>query len=156
MANAAAEDAGLAAQAGGGAPELLAQVREIAAADVGEFDVLEVVPEALVERVELGRVAGQLDEPQPPGGARRKEVLDRLGAMDGGAIPEDQQLAGEVREQVLQEAHHVSTPDRLVLHLQQQLPGAGHGADDGEMVTGQAHAQRGRLSPWGIRPHRSG
>ena len=63
MTNAAAENAGLAAQAGSGATEFLSQVREIEAADVGEFDVLEVVRQALVELVELGRVAGQLDEP---------------------------------------------------------------------------------------------
>jgi hypothetical protein len=32
-------------------------VRGVRAADVGELDVLEVLPDALVERVEVGRVA---------------------------------------------------------------------------------------------------
>ncbi len=117
MADAAVEDTRLAAQASDGLAEFLAQVLGIGAADVGELDVLEVVPHPLVQRVEIGRVAGELHQAQAAGGTRGEEILYGPGAVDGRAIPQDQQLPRNLRQQVVEEAHHVGSPESVVLHL---------------------------------------
>ncbi len=78
--------------------ELLAQVALVSTTDVGELAVLEEVPDALVQRVEIRCVARQVFQLQPPGSPVGEEVLDRLATMNGRAIPQDEQLAGDLRQ----------------------------------------------------------
>ncbi|HET9110396.1 MAG TPA: hypothetical protein VFN78_06210, partial [Ktedonobacterales bacterium] len=66
------------------------QLRQVAAAPIGQFDTLEIVPDALVG-VEFGGVAGQLLQVQALDCAPTQEVLDRLATMNRRAIPDDQQ-----------------------------------------------------------------
>ena len=94
------------AESGGGEPEVAAEVREGLAAEVPQLDVLEVAPDALV-RVQVRGVAGERLQADALGPAGGQEVLDRLAAMDRRAVPEDQELAGDVAEQVLEEADDV-------------------------------------------------
>jgi hypothetical protein len=84
--DAAGDDVGPAAQALGGAVQLAAQVAQVGAADVGQLDVLGLLPHALVEGVEDGGAAGQLHEAQPRGCPSGEEGLDRRGEVDG-AVP---------------------------------------------------------------------
>jgi hypothetical protein len=60
MANAAADDVGLLAQALDRSVQLTAQVPQVGTADVGQFDVLEVLPDSLVERIEVRGIAREL------------------------------------------------------------------------------------------------
>ena len=64
------------------------QFREIVAADITQFEMLEIVPDPFV-RIEIGRVAGELLEVQPRRGPLGQEVAHRLRAVDRGAIPND-------------------------------------------------------------------
>src|SRR5688500_7309195 len=104
MTDARANEVGRAAQAADGRADLAAEMMQVRTADVAERDVLEVAPDALVERVAVGRVPGQWLQPQALGRAACQEVLDGLAAVDGCAVPDDEQRAGHVGEQVLEEA----------------------------------------------------
>src|SRR5881227_2818202 len=106
---------------------------ETLAADVTQLDALEVLPDALI-RVEVRGVAGELLQADAAGAALGQEVLDRLAAMDGSAIPDDQELAGDVAQEVLQEADDVRALVGMVLHQHEQAPRRGDAADDRQMV----------------------
>ena len=153
--HAALDDVSFMAQAGGGEAEVTSEVRQVLAADVAQLDVLEVVPDALV-RVEVRGVAGELLELDASGAAVGQEVFDRLAAMDRGAVPEDQELAGDVAEQVLEEADDVRALVRALLHVHQQPTGRGDAADDGQMITAQGEAEDRRLAARGVGPDGTG
>src|SRR6478735_4782457 len=102
--------------------------------------------------VEVWRVAGKLLQADALGAALSQEVLDRLAAMDRGAIPDDQQLAGDVAQQVLEEPHDVRALVGMVLHEHEQTTGRGDAADDGQMIAAQGQAEDGRLAPGRVRP----
>lgn len=82
------------AERGDGPTQLVPELVQGGAADVGEFDVLEVVPDALVEGIEVWGIARQGLEPEPSGSTTGEEVLDRLATVDGRAVPDDRQVAG--------------------------------------------------------------
>ena len=96
-------------------------------------------------RVELGRVGRQGLEAQALGRTLGQEVLDDLGAMEGRAVPDHQQRARDVSQQVLEEAHHVRAAQRVVAHLEQDATGRGHPANQGQVIAGEGH-----LPPWSI------
>jgi hypothetical protein len=104
-------------------------------------------------RVQLGRVGRQGLEVQALGRALGQEVLDDLGAMDGRAIPGHQQLARDLPQQVLEEAHHVGAAQGMVAHLQQDAASGRHAADQRQVIARQRHVQHGRLPVWGIGAH---
>ena len=70
-----------------------------------------------------------------------EERFDDPRPVDGGAVPDDQQLAGQVREQVAEEADDVGTAVGTLLDAQEELAGGGDGADGGEVVAGERDAQ---------------
>ena len=74
---------------------------------IGQFDALEIVPDALI-RIEIRRVAGQLLQMQALGARLAQEVLDGLAVMDRRAIPDDQELPRDLAQQHAQEAHAAS------------------------------------------------
>jgi hypothetical protein len=86
MADAGADNVGASAQPRGRGAQGAAEVGEVGAADVAQLDVLEVAPDALVEGIEVGGVAGQRLQVQARcvtaglgrGGEEREELLDRL------------------------------------------------------------------------------
>jgi hypothetical protein len=153
--NAALDDVPLVAEAGGSEPELASQMREILAADVAQLDVLEVGPDALVG-VQVRRVAGESLQLEAPGCPLGQEVLDRLATMDRGAVPQDQELAGKVPQQVLQEADDIRALVGLLLHLHQQPPVLGNAADDRQVIAAQRQAEDRRLAAWGVGPDGAG
>lgn len=155
LTHAALDDVALMPEASGSEAKLVSQVREGLAADVAQFDVLEVGPDALV-RVEVGGVAGELLQADASGAALGQEVLHRLAAMDRGAIPEHQELVGDLAEQVLQEADDVRALERVLLHVQQQPAVRGDAADDGQVVPAQGEAEDRRLAARGVGPDGTG
>ena len=149
MPDIATEPGGLVAEAGGGQADSDAQVGQITAAHVAEFDAFERVPEAL-GRVQLGRVGRQGFEVQALGRALGQEGLDHLRAMDGRAIPHHQQLARDVSQQVLEEKHHVGATQGMLAHLEQDAAGRGHPADQGQVIAREGYVQDGHLPAWGV------
>src|SRR5258706_13727791 len=78
------------------------------------------------------------------GGTAREVVLDRLATMDRRAIPDDEQLAGDLAQQHAQEAHDIGRVVGMVLRLQEQPPVGREPPDGGQMVMGQRHPQHRR------------
>jgi len=142
------------AEPGGGEAEVTSEMGEILAADVAQFDALEVVPDALVG-VEVRGVAGELFQADTASTALGQEVLDRLAAMDRSAVPDDQELAGDVAQEVLEEAHDIRALVGVVLHQHEQAPRRRDAADDGQVIAAQREAEDRRLPAWGVGPDRA-
>jgi hypothetical protein len=70
--------------------------------------------------------------------------------VDRGAIPDDQQLAGLLAEQVLEKADDIRASERALLHLEQQASGVGQPADHGQMVMGERRVHQWRLALRGV------
>src|SRR6266511_1621560 len=101
---------------------------QVGAADVTQFHVLEVCPDALV-RVQIGSVARQLLEAQSFGYTLGQEVFDGLTAMNRRTVPDHQQLARNVSQQMLEEADHLGATERVVLDAEQQSTARGDATD---------------------------
>lgn len=154
LGDAAAEHVSLVAQPLDGQPQFEPQLGKIGAAEVAEFDVLEIVPDPLVG-IEVRGVAGQLLQLEPRRRSLGKEVLDRLSAMNRRPIPNHQQLARNLAQQMLQKADDLRAAKRPLPHLQEEPTVVGEAADDGEMVTSTADPQDGRLAPWRVGAHQA-
>src|SRR6476620_9795227 len=87
-------------KAGNGEVELLVQLFEVVAHQVAHLDILEMVPAALVPRVEIGGIGRQRLQPDSAISAR-DELLDRDPAVNRRAVPDDQQSSTRSPEQVL-------------------------------------------------------
>ena len=155
LSDAALDDGPPVAEASGGEAEVAPQVWQVLAADVAQLDVLEVGPDALV-RVQVRGVAGELLQADASGAALGQEVLDRLPAVDRGAIPEHQELAGDAAEQMLQEADDVRALVGALLDQHQQPTRRGAAADDGQVVAAQRQPADGRLPARGVGPDGTG
>lgn len=90
--DAAAEDLALVAKPLDGQAQFEPQLVQIGTAEVAQFDVLEIVPDALVG-IQVRGVARQLLQLEPRRRPLRQEVLNGLGAMDRRPIPDHEQLA---------------------------------------------------------------
>ena len=124
----------LVAEASGGQTEVLVELIQIGTAHVPQFDAFEVSPDTLI-RVEIRGVARQLLKAQSFGSTLGQEVFDGLTAMDRRTIPEHQQLARHLSQQVPQEEHHLWIAEGVILDLQQQAAAGLDAADDRQMVT---------------------
>lgn len=134
---------------------MASEMGEVLAANVAQFDPLEVVPDALV-RIEVWGVAGELLQADAVGSTLGQEVLDRLATMDGSTIPDDQELAGNMSEQVLEEADDIRTLVRVVLHAHEQLTGRRDATDHGQMIAAQWETEDGCLATRGVGANRPG
>jgi hypothetical protein len=135
--------------------QFMAEFILVMATDVSQLNILQVIPDPFV-RVQIGRIARQLRHADLPGSARRQEGLDGLVPVDGRTIPDDQYLAANMAQQMLQEAHDLWSFERVRLHLDQQLPMPGDPADDREMIPRQGHMDDGRLATRRVGPHHPG
>lgn len=73
--------------------------------------------------------------------------------MDGCPILDDQQLAAQPVEQMVQEPYNIATFEGLGLHRDQQGTSGSDPADHREMIPRQRHPQHGRLAAWGVTTH---
>ena len=133
------------AETSGGEAEVASEMWEVLAADVAQLDTLEVVPDALV-RVEVRGVPGELLQADASGAALSQAGLDRLAPMDGSAVPDDQELAGDVAQQMREEAHDVRARVGVILHQHAEPAGRCDAADDRQMIAAQWQAEDGSLT----------
>lgn len=148
-AEAGGEAGGLAAEPTDGQSEFPGEFIEIVAAPVPQLDPLEQIPDALIG-VELRGVAGQAFQVQPLRCTGGEEVLDRLTVMDRRTVPDHQQLAPHVPQQLAEEGDDRRPAERLPLDVGEQPPVRRDGADHGEVVARERDAQDGSLTAWGI------
>lgn len=145
--NACFEDVAFVTQASRSTEELALEFGQVATAAVTQLDPLEVAPDPFIG-IEVWGVGGQGFEMEAGGSALSQEVLDRLTPMDRGAVPDDQELAREVTQEMAEEADHRRTFEGAGADLKEQAALRGEGADHREMVTGEGDGQ-GRGLPLG-------
>jgi hypothetical protein len=138
-----------------GTAEFAAQVRDIEATHVAQLDAFELLPEPLA-RIEFGSIGRQTLHMQPLCCPIREELSDGMATVDGSAIPDDDQAAGNLAQQVFQEGHHVRRVDRVVLAVEVQLARRRQGADGREMIARPPLAQDGCLPHRRIGAHHTG
>jgi hypothetical protein len=131
------------------------QVGQVSATQIPQLDALQVVPQPF-NRIELGRIAGQALQVQPLGGAACQEVFDGLTVMNRGAVPDDEQFAGDLAQEQPQEADDIGRVVGAVLRLQKDPSRWGERADGREVVMGQRDAQHWRLPAGRPRAHGQG
>jgi len=132
--------------------DLSFEVSQIATAEIAELNVFEVVPDALVS-VQIWRIPGELLQMQALSSAISQELFDGLIAMDGRAVPDHEELAGEMAQQMTEEAHHILAMEGLLPGHVEELAIVGDATDRREMIPGERDVQERSLSAWGIRPH---
>jgi hypothetical protein len=153
MADTGADEVRFVAEVTYGATEFLTEVVRIRTTHVGEFGVLEEVPNALVQGAQVRCIPRQGLQVQALGRPTGEEVLDRLATMNGRPIPQDEQCARDLSQQVLEEPDHIRTRDGVVLQVQVQLSRGRDSADGRQRIARQAHPQHGRLTPWRVGAH---
>jgi hypothetical protein len=155
MVNASPNDVTLVAQPLGRQAQVVAKVRQVCTAEIPQLHPLQVVPDPLV-RIQIRRVPGQRFQVEALGTTAGQEVFDRLAAMDRRAIPDHQQLAGNMAQQMAQEAHHILAAQGPLLDQEQELAIRGNTTDGREVIFGQGNPQDGRLAAGRIAPHPTG
>jgi hypothetical protein len=98
------ENMNLLTQVPSGEAQGVPQFGQVMTTQVAKLHRLQVVPDAFV-RVQLRRITGQTFQVKAVGSALSKEVLNRLSMMGGQSIPNEQQLARNLAQQVTQKAH---------------------------------------------------
>src|SRR3712207_3165329 len=71
--------------------------------------------------------------------------------MNWGAIPEHEQLARKMLQQVFEKTYYAMTPIRTPLYPHEQPSVRGQCADRRQMIAGQRHMQDRRLPTWRVR-----
>lgn len=118
---------------------------ESKAADIPEFDPLQVRPKALA-RIQFRGIGGEALHMEPLRRAIGQERLDDVTAMNRGPIPDEHQAAGHLPQHMFQECHHVLRGDGTVLTVKIQFALGGHGTDGREMLAGPPLFQNGGLA----------
>ena len=116
---------------------------EVLTTDVAQLDVLQVLPDSLV-RVEVGRVGRPSLQMGPLGPAVGLELL-HLPAVDGRAVPDDEQVPADTAAHVPEEADAIAARQRPSAHQRVELPGRRDAAHHREVAITQQHLEHGRL-----------
>ena len=130
-------------------------MREIEATHIAQLDPFEICPEAL-DRVQLrgiGRKPLYLD---PLSRAIGQERCDEVTTVNRWPIPEEQQTAGHLAQQMFQKGYDIDRVDRLLLTVKIELTFRGEGADRREMIPGPPFPEDGGLAYWSIRADDTG
>lgn len=140
----------LAAQPPQAQADLGVQIPKGRTGEVAQLDALEVLPAAL-DGVQIRRVGGQGLQVQAGGGAVGQKILDRLAAVDRGAVPEHQQEAWDQAQQLAQKGHHRRPVAGRGLEVADQPTAGGQRADQRDVV-----ARPGHVQDWGLATRRPG
>src|SRR3954451_4728564 len=152
--DAATEDPVLVPEPLDGQAQFEPQLVQIGAAEVAEFDVLQIVPDALV-RIQVGGVAGQLLQLEARRAPLCQEVLDEPSAMNRRPIPNHEQLAWNLAQEMLQKLDDLGAPKRALADLEQESSLVGEAADDREMLAGTGHPEDRCLASRGVGAHQA-
>jgi hypothetical protein len=106
--------------------------------------------------IQFRRIGGQALHVEALGGPIGQELLDAVTAMNRRPVPEEQQTARDLAQQVLQKGDDIDGIDGLVLPMKIQLAFRGEGADRREMIPGPPFPEDGGLAYWGIRADDTG
>ena len=94
-------------------PSLLGQ---IVATHVRQLDLLEMPPDSFL-RIGLRSVAREPLAVNPASRTGGEELLDDATPVDRRSVPDDEQLARDMAQEMAEKAHDVGTPDPMLVHL---------------------------------------
>ena len=129
MDHASADDMPLGAETPRRQTQVIAEIMEVRTADIAQFDAFEIGPDAFIG-IQVRCIAGQLLQTQPLGTAPREKLSDGPTAMNRRAVPDHQQLARDMPQQVAEKLHDIGTAVRVVLDVQQQAAAATRASPD--------------------------
>ena len=107
---------------------------------------LQVVPDPLI-RVQLGSIGGQLLQRDSRPSWAGQEGFARLAAVEGAAIPDEQQPHRDVGGPLLQEPRRIYTPEGPVLDPSVQPAMGGDATDYRQMVPAEGYPEHWSLAP---------
>ena|SRR2546426_11118192 len=87
------------------------------------------------------------------GGPSLEKVLDFVSPVDGRAVPDEDDLAGDLPQEDTQEAHHRCGVIGSRTYLHEQAPIQRDPADRRKMIVREFDPQQWRLSTWGPGAH---
>lgn len=114
-------------------PQRVAQFPQFAATHVLQRDPLQLLPDSLIW-MQFRRVPRQPLSVHALGSSFSQKVFNWLASRDRCAIPQHQQLARNMPQHMLEEAHHSGPFVRSLVHLQQHTPIWRQRADDRAVV----------------------
>lgn len=135
--------------------QFVPQPTQISTADIAQFYSFQIAPDAFIW-IEVRRIAGQLLQLYALCAAIGQKVLDRLPTVDRRTVPDHQQLALNMAQQMLQKAHNLRAAVGPLLRLVQQFAVHRDAADRRDALVSQGDAQDRRLANRGIGTHNTG
>ena len=114
MDHASADDMPLGAETPRRQTQVIAEIMEVRTADIAQVDTFEIGPDAFIG-IQVWGMTGQLVQTPPCGTARGKKLFDGPTAMNRRAVPDHEQFAGQVAQEVAEELHHVWRAERMIL-----------------------------------------
>ena len=138
-----------------GMEQFRTELHEVGSTKVFQFAPFEQIPHPFL-RIQLWRIGWQAFQMKTFGSPCAQKIFDDIRAMNGRAIPDDQQLARDFAQKHLQKAHDIWPFVRVILHLHKQPSIGCQATDRRKMVTGQPHRQDRRVPNRRIGPHSHG
>ena len=123
------------------------QFLKIHTPEIPQLHMLEVVPEALVQRAQVGSVPRHCFHMHSFRSTASQEFAYLAPAMDRRAVPDHQQSLSRLGQQVFQENHTVRTRQRFLANQRIYLPGQRQTSHDRQMVSAQ-HLVNDRRLPF--------
>lgn len=106
--------------------------------------MVELVPNHL-DWIRIRRVRRQPFELEPGCSSAGQTLLDDAAAVNGRAIPDHEDLARNLLQQMLKNAYHCVTPIGAPLHPHQPSSLDRQRSKSRDMIAGQRHPENGRL-----------
>lgn len=128
-----------------GSQHFLLDMLHIKTTNILKLDSFEQIPDPFLW-IELRRIRRQAFQMNPLGSAFAQIVLDGLTAMNGGSIPDDQQIACNLAGKYLQKANDIGTFVRMILGLHEDPALRGNASHHRQVIPRQLDAQDGRFS----------
>src|SRR5918992_35099 len=135
-----------------GFAKFVVQMGDALAAKILQFHPLQVVPDSL-SWVQLRRIAGELLQMNPLGRPSAQVILHHSAAVDGGTIPQHQQLPSNMPTQVLEEPDYILSSVGPLLYHQVQLASQGDASHGRQVVSAQGGPDDGSLTHRSVGAH---
>jgi hypothetical protein len=139
------DDGGPAAQSAQGGGGFQAQFPSLSGDQVGNFVGFEMAPHVF-HRIEFGRIGRQAMDLQTPFCAGN-EAFDQGTAMNGRAVPQDENLSGNMPQEVLQKENDLGALDAAGIKLKVEAPKR-QSANEGKALPIEGFLQKRGLPAW--------
>lgn len=101
-------------------PELLAEFAKISAAEVSHLNTLDMAPNPLFG-IKLGSISWKPLQVDTSSCSLTQELLDQLASVNHGPIPDNEQFARNVAQQMFEEGDHFRALDCMFVGLEVEL-----------------------------------